>query len=48
MYNVDFIVHLHGKFALCEELIVQNFKNKKIGQSSTVKLSMCEEHLCVF
>ena len=27
---------------------VQNFKSKKIGQSSTIQLSMCEELLCVF
>jgi len=28
LYSVDFVVHLHGRFALCEELIVQIFKEK--------------------
>jgi len=28
MYGVDFVVHLHGKFALHEKLVVQIFKAK--------------------
>ena len=28
LYSVDFIVYLHGKFALHEELVVQTFRVK--------------------
>jgi len=28
LYSIDFVVHLCGKFALCEELVVQILKVK--------------------
>ena len=47
LYSVDFVVHLRGKFALHEELVVQNFKSKKIGQSSTMCVLALFSYPCV-
>ena len=34
LYSVDFVVHLHGKFALHEKLIVQIFREKILANLS--------------
>ena len=31
LYSIYFVVHLHGKFTLCGELVVQIFRAKRLA-----------------